>query len=75
MNEKILVIREDALIKRAFRRYFREAGPGALQPSAGSGITPDGRYVVLHNVKGELARFRVDNGKLFSVPVDSESDQ
>ncbi|MDE2081092.1 MAG: hypothetical protein KGI90_07060 [Burkholderiales bacterium] len=56
----------DDLLRRAFAAYFRSAaGEGGvpLQPSKSSSVeTIDGLdYVVLRNVKGPLAVYRVRN--------------
>lgn len=51
----------DELTRRAFAAYFRAAGDIADQPSNDSGITEHGgrTYVVLRNVNGILAVYRV----------------
>jgi hypothetical protein len=48
---------------RAFRAYFRMAGPNADQPSSDSGeIEVAGKqYVALRNVNGVLAVYRIKN--------------
>ena len=55
----------DDLTSRAMRAYFRShAGTVTDQPANTSGMQEhNGRqYVVLHNVKGVLAVYRVRNG-------------
>jgi hypothetical protein len=55
------VIGMDELTRRALAAYFRTAGGNAEQPESGSGVTElDGlTYVVLRNVNGILAVYRV----------------
>jgi hypothetical protein len=52
---------DDDLTRRALGAYFRYATDRPDQPSSASGVVEhDGRrYVVLHNVTGVLAVFRV----------------
>lgn len=51
----------DDLTRRAFAAYFRTAGPNVDQPASSSGYERvNGRgYVVLRNVRGVLAVYRV----------------
>jgi hypothetical protein len=48
-------------LDRAYRAYFRRFGEGADQPNAGLSTIEEGPplVVVLANVNGELARYRV----------------
>ena len=54
---------EDDLLRRAIAAYYRGAGPGVMQPANTSSVdTVDGlHYVVLRNVRGVLAVYRVRN--------------
>jgi hypothetical protein len=57
----------DGIEERAFRAYFRRYGEHAPQPSAGIEVesgTKGEVFVVLKNSKGELARYRLRDGKL-----------
>lgn len=53
--------RVDELTSRAFAAYFRSEGPNADQPANTSGpIEHEGkRYVVLRNINGVLAVYRL----------------
>ena len=64
-------IHMDEMIKRARRAYFRRFGAGAPQPNQDlcgiehSGLNDPHDHVVLRNVRGELARYRITaNGGL-----------
>ena len=57
----------DEITRRAFSAYFRSGGDDVAQPASSSGpVTHDGKqYVVLDNVNGVLAVYRLRNdGKL-----------
>jgi hypothetical protein len=59
--------RRDGIEERAFRAYFRRYGEHAPQPSAGIEVETNIKgevFVVLKNSKGELARYRLRDGKL-----------
>lgn len=64
-----------AIPGRALRAYFRRFGSRAPQPSAGSlepSIDSRGRvFVILSNVRGELARYRFAGGRLRFVAVEA----
>lgn len=52
---------DEELTRRAFAAYFRSGGEGAPMPAYDSGVVEhEGkRYVVLRNVNGTLAVYRV----------------
>jgi len=54
---------KDNLMRRAMAAYYRGADSGVMQPSKSSGVeSVDGKhYVVLRNVNGLLAVYRVRN--------------
>jgi hypothetical protein len=51
----------ESAMDRAYRAYFRRFGQRADQPNAALSDIEDGppRVVVLANVRGELARYRI----------------
>ena len=62
-----MTVTDEQLTQRAFAAYFREAARGGAyspdQPANDSGVKEAGgkRYVVLRNVNGVLAVYRVRN--------------
>lgn len=68
----------DDITKRAYRAYFMRFGARAPQPNRDlsgvehSGIGDPRDHVVLRNVRGELARYRIDpSGRLRFVESSS----
>lgn len=61
---------EEGLIKRAYAAYFRRFGPRADQASHGGSHVEDG-FVVLENVNGELAQFKICRQRLRFVESES----
>ena len=49
------------LTTRAFRAYFRSGGIDQPANSSGEVVSNGKRYVVLHNIRGVLAVYRVSN--------------
>ena len=50
---------EQELVDAAIKAYFRRYGESANQPSRYSSAVDDG-HVILRNINGELARYKVD---------------
>lgn len=56
--------REEELVEKAIASYFRKFGNDAVIPSGSASHVADG-HVILVNINGELARFKIGkNGRL-----------
>jgi hypothetical protein len=51
----------DDLTSRAVRAYFRSGGIDQPSNASGEVVSNGKRYVVLHNIRGVLAVYRVSN--------------
>ncbi len=63
-------LNEAVLLTRATRAYFQRFGAGAAQPNRARSRV-EGDQVILENVNGELARYRLSSRGLSFVPVAS----